>query len=114
MELSLSQAEPLVVDSSLIAASYIPSDDHHEMGLEYTNALDRGEYVFHLPMLVVVEVTSAIRRRDRRWRWAGRRWQNDLEQWESDGKVILYPLNRARMENSTSAAWGADCVAEIA
>ena len=104
MELSLIPAEPLVVDSSVIAAAFIREDEHHQKGVEYINALRRGEYVFHLPMLVVVEVTSAIRRRDRRYQWAGRRWRSDLAQWERERKVFLYPMSRERMEHSVATA----------
>lgn len=104
MESSLTQAEPLVVDSSVIAASYILRDEHHELGREYTDALERGEYVFHLPMLVVVEVSAAIRRRVPRWQPVFNRWQGDILRWERDGKVILYPMSRERMENSVIAA----------
>lgn len=104
MELSLTQAESLVVDSSVIAASYILRDEHHELGREYTDALERGEYVFHLPMLVVVEVSAAIRRRVTRWQPVFSRWRDDVLRWERDGKVILYPMNQERMENAVIAA----------
>ena len=60
--------------------------------------------MFHLPMLVVVEVSSAIRRRVRSWRLSYRRWQNKLAQWEREGRVILYPMDRDRMENSVGTA----------
>lgn len=100
----MSRAEPLVVDSSVIAASFIREDEHYRQGREYIEALERGDYVFHLPMLVVVEVSSAIRRRVRRWAPAYNRWQNQLAQWEHDGRVILHPMDRGRMENSVIAA----------
>ena len=104
MELPLTQAAPLVVDSSVIAASYILRDEHHELGREYTDALERGEYVFHLPMLVVVEVSAAIRRQVPRWQPVFSRWQSDVSRWEQDGKVILYTMSRERMEKSVIAA----------
>ena len=104
MELSLSQAEPLVVDSSVIAASFIPDDEHHTQGREVVDGLDRGDYVFHLPMLAVVEVSAAIRRRMRRWLPTFNRWQARLAQWEREGKVILYPMNRERMKISVTVA----------
>ena len=69
-------------------------------------ALERGEYVFHLPMLVVVEVSAAIRRRIPRWEATFNRWQDRLAQWEREGKVILYPMNRERMEQSVNVARG--------
>lgn len=104
MELSLTQPEPLVIDSSVIAASFIPGDRYYQQGQEYIGALERGDYVFHLPMLVVVEVSAAIRRRVPLWQPVYNRWQNSLARWERDGKVILYPMNRERMENAVIAA----------
>lgn len=97
-------AEPLVVDSSVIVASYIPEEVNHLQGLEYRNGLDRGTYVFHLTMLVAVEVTSAIRRRLPNWQQVMDDWQRSLVRWQRDGKVVLYPLDRASMERSVSAA----------
>lgn len=101
---SATDTEPLVVDSSVIVASYIPEEVNHLQGLEYRNGLDRGSYIFHLPMLVVVEVTSAIRRRLSNWQQVIDDWQRNLTRWERDGKVVLYTLNRARMESAISAA----------
>lgn len=106
MELSLKQPQPLVVDSSVIAASFLPEDAHHIAANAYIDGLERGDYVFHLPMLVVVEVSAAIRRQSRHWRRSYRIWQAKLEQWEREGKVILYPLNRERMEGAALAALG--------
>ena len=106
MELSLKQPQPLVVDSSVIAASFIPEDVHHREARDFVDGLDRGDYVFHLPMLVVVEVSAVIRRRLRRWWRPYRIWRAKLEQWEREGKVILYPLTRERMEGAALAALG--------
>ena len=60
--------------------------------------------MFHLSMLVVVEVSAAIRRRVPRWQPVFSRWQGDVLRWERDGRVILYPMSRERMENSVIAA----------
>lgn len=100
----MNRTEPIVVDSSVIVASYIPEELHHLLGVEYMDGLDRGDYVFHLPMLVVVEVSSAIRRRLRNWQEVISNWQQNLARWERDGKVVLYGLNRRRMESAISAA----------
>ena len=70
------------------------------------DSLDRGDFVFHLPMLVIVEVHSAIRRRLRNWQEVISNWQQNLARWERDGKVILYPMNRERMENAVIVARG--------
>ena len=101
---SATVAEPLVDDSSVIVASYVPEEVNHLQGLEYRNGLDRGDYLFHLPMLVSVEVTSAIRRRLSNWQQVIEDWQRNLLRWEREGKIVLYPLDRARWERCVSAA----------
>ena len=106
MELSLKQPQPLVVDSSVIAAHFIEEDAHHTDARAYIDGLERGDYVFHLPMLVVVEVSATIRRRLRRWRRSYAQWHAKLAQWEREGKVTLYPLSRERMEGAAAAALG--------
>ena len=104
MAISLNWAEPIVVDSSVIVASYIPGEPNHSLGVEYMDGLDRGDYIFHLPMLVVVEVSAAIRRRVRRWQRPYNKWQLDLARWEREGRVFLYPMNQERMEHSVVTA----------
>ena len=68
------------------------------------DGLDRRDYVFHLPMLVIVEVSSAIRRRLRNWREVISNWQQNLARWERESRVVLYSLNRTRMESAISIA----------
>lgn len=101
---SATDTEPLVVDSSVIVASYMPEEANHLQGLQYRNGLDRGAYIFHLPVLVVVEVSSAIRRRLSNWQQVVDDWLRNLSRWEREGKVVLYALNRDRMESAISAA----------
>ena len=55
-------------------------------------------------MLVVVEVSAAIRRQVPRWQPVFSRWQSDVSRWEQDGKVILYTMSREPMEKSVIAA----------
>ena len=97
--------ESLVVDSSIIAASFLESDSFHEIGRNYINLLERGDYIFHLPMLVVVEVVSAISRRVVKNRQALLiRALKSLKDWEDGGKIVLYPLDRDRMYNGVAVA----------
>ena len=97
-------AESLVIDSSVIVASHLPEEVNHLLGVEYMDRLHKGEYMFHLPMLVSVEVTAAIRRRLSNWQQVIEDWQRNLAGWEREGKVVLYPLDRARWERCVSAA----------
>jgi predicted nucleic acid-binding protein len=93
--------ERLVVDSNILAASFIEGDEFHERSQQYIIGLENSNYIFHLPMLVIVEVIATISRRAQRNRQALLvRAQKSLTEWEDNGKIILYPLDRERMEIS--------------
>jgi predicted nucleic acid-binding protein len=97
--------EQLGVDSNIIVYSFLESENFHERAQEYINGLENGAYTFHLPMLVPVEVISAINRSARQNRQAlVAIWRQNLIDWEHDGKIILYPLDRERMQNSITVA----------
>ena len=111
----------LVVDSNIIVASFLVNEEKHQQAQEYFNRLERGDYTFHLPMLANIEVTSAIRRRAAR-NWVGlvSTWKQNVADWEQDGSLVMYPLDRDRMDKATDIALqygfrGQDCVfAELA
>ena len=97
--------ETLVVDSSVIVASYLVDEEKHQQAQEYINGLEWREYVFHLPMLANIEVTSAIQRRTTRNAMAlVSTWKRNVADWERDGLLILYPLDRDRMEKASDIA----------
>ena len=97
--------EPIVVDSDVIVASFLESETHHNDARQYVDGLENGDYVFHLPMLVVVEVTSAISRRTRDNRIAFLDiWRRNVVDWELNGKLMLYSLDRNRMHNAGAVA----------
>lgn len=94
-----------MVDSNIIVASFLASEANHAAAKGYIDSLENGDYVFHLPMLVVVEVTSAIARRVQRNQIAFlAAWEQNIADWESDGKMELYPLNRNRMFSAAAVA----------
>ena len=94
-----------MVDSDVIVASFLDFETHHNDARHYIDGLENGDYVFHLPMLVVVEVTSAIRRKARNNRVAFLNvWQQNVVDWEQDGKLVLYSLDRDRMNNARNVA----------
>ncbi len=113
--------ESLVVDSNIFVASFLVNEEKHQQALEYINGLERGDFTFHLPMLANVEVTSAIRRRATR-NWVGlvSTWKLSVSDWERDGLLIMYPLDRVRMDKASDIAIqyrlrGLDCLfAELA
>ena len=97
--------EPVVVDTNVMVASSLESEPHHHLGQAYIDGLMTGDYVFHLPMLVVVEVIATINRRVQRNRLAlVTTWQQRFADWERDGKISLYPLDRQRMANAVNIA----------
>lgn len=97
--------ERLVVDSSILAASFLQSDGFHQESLNFTAGLENGDYTFHVPCLGHVEVLSAVSRQSRRNRLAVlARTIQSLTDWEQTGVMVLYPLNRDRMERASSIA----------
>jgi predicted nucleic acid-binding protein len=98
--------EPIVVDSNVMIASFLEQDRFHQRSQQYIDGLEGGDYTFHLPMLVMVEVIAAIRRQTQGNRQQALllRAKKSLYDWERDDKIILYTLDRLRMENSISVA----------
>jgi predicted nucleic acid-binding protein len=94
--------EHIVVDSNILVAALLEAEVFHSRSLGYINGLESGDYIFHLPMLVGVEVVAAIGRRTQRNRQAllaG--WKQNIADWQRDGKISFYPLDRQRMDNAT-------------
>ena len=99
--------EDVVADSSLLTAYFLEFDVFHRPARDFIAELESGGHKLHLPMVVMVETISAIRRR------LGQNWQttvNDalatIYQWERQDKVVFYPLNRERMETALGLAEG--------
>ena len=91
-----------VIDSNVIVASFLSWEPNHQQGREIIEGLDDGEDEFHLPMLVVVEVAAAIRRRSGYWMAMQAVWNQNVLDWEAGGKLVLYPLERTRMDLAIS------------
>jgi predicted nucleic acid-binding protein len=97
--------EHVVIDSSVLVAYLLESDEFHQRSRHYVDGLEKGDYTFHLPMLVAVEVMASVSRRPQGNRLAIiNAWQRTLLDWESDGKAILYPLDRNRMDSAVNIA----------
>ena len=95
--------ESIVVDSSILVASFLEHEEKHQQAAEYIGGLQRGDYIFHLPMLVIAEVFAAISRQSTANRLAllARAGQS-LRAWEQSEKISLYPLDRGRLELSVT------------
>ncbi len=93
------------MDSSVLVASFLTDDHFHQRALEHIQDIESGNSVFHLPMLVWVEVIASVNRQARKNRLALlSRAEQSLNSWESSGKVVLYPLDRDRMNRAASVA----------
>ena len=97
--------EPIVVDTNVIVASCLDWEDAHQSRQAYIAGLEAGDYIFHLPMLVVVEVIATINRRARKNRLALlTTWRQNFVDWERSGNLVLYTLDRDRMEHAIDIA----------
>ncbi len=97
--MELNHIQNVVADTSLLVAYFLESDAFHRTAREYVAELDNGSFILHLPMLVMVETVSAIRRRQRHdWQYKVDEAFTTIYEWERQGRVIFYPLNRERME----------------
>ena len=95
--------EHFVVDSNILIASFIESDSLHTDSLPYISGLENESYIFHLPMLVIAEVIAALSRQIATNRQALlARTNQSLRAWEQSGKILLYPLDRERLELAIS------------
>lgn len=95
----------LITDSNVIVASFVSEDQFHNAGLNYVDGLENGDDIFHVPMLVPVEEVSTIwRRRQQQGLALVARAMKSFADWEADGRVVLYPLDRARMDTAMNMA----------
>lgn len=97
--------ESIVVDSSILVASFLVHEEKYREAAKYITDLERGDYIFHLPMLVIAEVIAAISRQPAANRLALlARPDQSLRTWEQYGKISLYSLDRNRLELSVTIA----------
>lgn len=97
--------EHLVVDSSVLVASLLDSEEFYSRARQFIQGLESQDYIFHLPMLVVVEVSASINRRSQRHSQAIQvGWQQNVSDWERDGKLVLYEFDRERMNQAVEIA----------
>ncbi|MBI4197515.1 MAG: type II toxin-antitoxin system VapC family toxin [Chloroflexi bacterium] len=108
--------EEVVVDASVLVASFLDHQDHHTEALEYTRGLESGNYFFHLPRLALIETLAAVNRRAQRNQQVYvANAQSSFEQWLADGKIAFYDLDGNRAKNAVDTALrdrlsGADAV----
>lgn len=67
--------------------------------------MESGDYIFHVPTLVPVEVIAAIWRRSQKLGMAlVARARRSFDNWEAAGNIVLYPLDLEQMAFSIDTA----------
>jgi len=105
--------EALVIDSSVFVAHFWTSDEHHDRAEPYIAGIEKGDTVFHIPTLAIVEICAVVTRRVSKAVALAARLR--LEQWAEKGLITVYELDKERAYKSANAAMdyrlrGADAV----
>ena len=88
-----------VIDSSIFVAAFLKGDERHDEAISLIEDLRSGNCLFHISMLVPIEVCGAIIRRTKSLIDAYMAKRN-LELWVREEKIKLYELNRERMDKA--------------
>ena len=91
------------MDSNVFIAAWLKQDEYHSEAMKFVESLLAGECLFHVSMLVPVEVCSAILRRTKSPAQAYLA-KREIEKWVSDGYMRLYPLDAVRMAKTQEVA----------
>jgi len=93
----------VAIDSNVFIAAWLKQDQYHSDAMKFMENLRAGEYLFHISMLVPVEVCSAILRRTKSIITAYLAIR-EIENWVGDGFIWLYPLDGERMTKAQEIA----------
>lgn len=93
----------IAVDSNVFIAAWLKQDQYHSEAIKFVENLRAGECLFHVSMLVPVEVCSAILRRTKSLARAYLA-KREIENWVGDGYISLYPLDGERMTKAQEIA----------
>ena len=88
----------IVVDSNVFIASLIDSDPFNQRGREFINKLEKGEYQFHLSIIVPIEVSCNIARKV--GNEEGLETKDILENWIKENKIKVHSLDQKRMKEA--------------
>ena len=94
--------DEIVVDTNVFVVSLIDegklnSEEKRQrpLAITYTDGLEKGDYLVHLPRIAVIEIVGVIRRKAGEGRATA--IKNRLEQWADLGLIKLYDLDQERM-----------------
>ena len=88
----------IIVDSNIFVASLIEKDPFYAKGVELINKMNNKEYLFHISVIVPIEVSCTIARK------VGKEEAIEsidiMENWGKENKIKLHVLNRKRMKEA--------------
>lgn len=86
----------VAVDSNVFIGAWLKQYPHYGEAIKFIEGLRVREYLFHISMLVPVEVCGAILRMTKS---PARAYlaKREIENWVEEGYIKLYPLDRERM-----------------
>jgi predicted nucleic acid-binding protein len=93
----------IAVDSNVFVSALLKGEEHYDKAVKFVEGLRLGEYLFHISMLVPVEVCGVILRRTGS---LGRAYlaRREMEGLTKQGYVKLYPLDDERMTKAEGIA----------
>ena len=86
----------IAVDSNVFVSALLKGEEHYDKAVNFVEGLRLGEYLFHISMLVPVEVCGVILRRTGSLAKAHLA-KREMEGLTEQGYVKLYPLDKERM-----------------
>jgi len=93
----------IAVDSNVFVSALLKGQEHYDETVNFVEGLRLGEYLFHISMLVPVEVCGAILRRTGSLARAHLA-KREIEGLIDEGYVKLYPLDKKRMTRAEEIA----------
>ena len=88
----------VVVDSNVFIASLIKNDKFYEESLDYIEKMNMKELIFHISMIIPIEVVCAIARRISARE--AKESEEIIQNWIKEKKIVVYELNEKRMNES--------------
>ena len=88
----------VVVDSNVFIASLIENDKFYEISIEIIEKMNIEELIFHISMIIPIEVSCAIARRI--GAEEAIESKEIIHNWIKEKKIVVYELNEKRMSES--------------
>lgn len=86
----------IAVDSNVLISALLEEEKRHDEAIKFIEGLRLKEYLFHISMLVPVEVCGVVLRRTKSLARAYLA-KREIEGLADEGYMKLYPLDKERM-----------------